>query len=53
MEENKEIPIADTWRSLQAECPHCGHVQDVDEFMLGDIGICIACDGNFIAVESE
>lgn len=45
------IPDADTWRSLQAECPHCGAVQDIEEGNLGEITACYTCEETFIPVE--
>ena len=45
------VPEADTWRSLQAECPHCGEVQDIDDSALGDIMTCWVCEKPFIPVE--
>ncbi len=50
MSEN-EIPDAETWRLLQAECPHCGWVVEVDELSLGEIVPCDICEKPFIPVE--
>ena len=47
-----KIPEADTWRALQAECPHCGEVQDIDEGVLGHVKNCEDCEEQFIPVES-
>ena len=46
-----EIPDAETWRSLQTECPHCGQVQEIDELSLGQITPCEVCEKPFVPVE--
>ena len=50
MTEN-EVTTAATWSALQAECPHCGQVQDIDEGQIDNATDCYVCEKPFIPVD--
>lgn len=52
MDEYDDILEVEAFRTLNVECPYCGHVQDIDELCIGKPTDCVNCEQFFRPVEA-